>query len=227
VRPWVFHNSHPKRRARVSRSKPASERGADPEGPQEDGRLRPQARGTIEATTERFQVDAKTVTKWRNRFLAEGLAGLQDRSSRLHRSPNKTPESQCRRVIELRKKRRWGAEHIGHELRPASSTVQSILNRAGHGRLDRADRAPASGPVQPLPARPARRAGPRERQEARRHPRRRRLAYPRSTRRSEPHRRRPPLSALRAPASTTPRSSTTRRATPRPSSGGERMTGSR
>ena len=45
---------------------------------------------TIEATAERFQVDAKTVRKWRDRFLAEGDAGLQDRSSRPHRSPNRT-----------------------------------------------------------------------------------------------------------------------------------------
>jgi transposase-like protein len=37
---------------------------------------------TIEATAERFQVDAKTVRKWRDRFLAEGEAGLEDRSSR-------------------------------------------------------------------------------------------------------------------------------------------------
>ena len=35
---------------------------------------------TIEATAERFQVDAKTVRKWRDRFLAEGDAGLLDRS---------------------------------------------------------------------------------------------------------------------------------------------------
>ena len=35
---------------------------------------------TIEATAERFQVDAKTVRKWRDRFLAEGDAGLFDRS---------------------------------------------------------------------------------------------------------------------------------------------------
>ena len=33
---------------------------------------------TIEATAERFQVDAKTVRKWRDRFLAEG----DDRSAR-------------------------------------------------------------------------------------------------------------------------------------------------
>ena len=30
---------------------------------------------TIEATAERFQVDAKTVRKWRDRRLAEGDAG--------------------------------------------------------------------------------------------------------------------------------------------------------
>ncbi len=48
---------------------------------------------TIEATAERFQVDAKTVRKWRDRFLAEGGAGLMDRSSRPHRSPNRTPRS--------------------------------------------------------------------------------------------------------------------------------------
>ncbi|MGZ8785687.1 MAG: helix-turn-helix domain-containing protein, partial [Acidimicrobiia bacterium] len=34
---------------------------------------------TIDATAERFQVDAETVLKWRDRFLA---AGLEDRSSR-------------------------------------------------------------------------------------------------------------------------------------------------
>ncbi len=39
---------------------------------------------TIEATAERFQVDAKTVRKWRDRFVAEGDAGLFDRSSRPH-----------------------------------------------------------------------------------------------------------------------------------------------
>ena len=37
---------------------------------------------SVAATAERFQVDAKTVRKWRDRFLAEGDAGLWDRSSR-------------------------------------------------------------------------------------------------------------------------------------------------
>ncbi len=36
---------------------------------------------SIEATADRFQVDAKTVRKWRDRFLTEGVPGLVDRSS--------------------------------------------------------------------------------------------------------------------------------------------------
>ena len=98
-------------------------------------------RWTIEATAERFQVDAKTVRKWRDRFLAEGETGLLDRSSRPRRSPNRTPRPVRRQVIAMRKKRRWGADHIAFELGLAASTVQHILRDAGLGRLDRGDRA--------------------------------------------------------------------------------------
>jgi transposase InsO family protein len=102
---------------------------------------------TIEATAERFQVDAKTVRKWRDRFLAEGEPGLQDRSSRPRRSPNRTPRSVRREVIRLRKKRRWGADRIGHQVGLATSTVQRTLHLAGLGRLDRGDRATNAEPV--------------------------------------------------------------------------------
>ena len=102
---------------------------------------------SIEATAERFQVDAKTVRKWRDRFLTEGEAGLRDRSSRPHRSPNRTPRACRREVIRLRRKRRWGADHIGHELGMSASTVQSILRAEGLGRLDIGDRATDREPV--------------------------------------------------------------------------------
>ena len=39
------------------------------------------------ATAERFEVDAKTVRKWRDRFLAEGGPGLVDRSRRCRGPP--------------------------------------------------------------------------------------------------------------------------------------------
>ena len=98
---------------------------------------------TIEAAAERFQVDAKTVRKWRDRFVAEGEAGLRDRSSRPRYSPNKTSPRRRRQVIRLRKRNRWGASHIAHETGLAASTVQTILNDAGMGRLDTGDRATA------------------------------------------------------------------------------------
>lgn len=71
---------------------------------------------TIEAAAERFQVDVKTVRKWRDRFVAEGSVGLQDRSSRPRRSANQTRPATQRRVVALRRRHRWGAAHIGHEL---------------------------------------------------------------------------------------------------------------
>jgi len=99
---------------------------------------------TIEATAERFQIDAKTVRKWRDRFVVDGEAGLLDRSSRPRCSPNQTSSRCRRRVVALRRHRRWGADRIGFEVGIAASTVQSILRGAGLGRLDRGDRATSS-----------------------------------------------------------------------------------
>jgi transposase InsO family protein len=102
---------------------------------------------TVEATAQRFQIDAKTVRKWRDRYIAEGDDGLRDRSCRPLRSPNRTPLTVRRRVLRLRQRRRWGADHIAFEVGLAASTVQNILNAAGVGRLDRGDRATNREPV--------------------------------------------------------------------------------
>ena len=95
---------------------------------------------TIEATAERFQIDAKTVRKWRDRYLADGDAGLVDRSSRPYRSPNRTRRQMRRKVCRIRKKRRWGADHIAYEVGLAASTVQNILNQAADPRRYQEDR---------------------------------------------------------------------------------------
>ncbi len=100
-----------------------------------------QRRWTIEMTVERFQVDAKTVRKWSDRFIAEGAGGLLDRSSRPHRSPNRTTTERRDEVSRLRRQHRWGADHIADQTGLAASTVQNILNANGCGRLDRGDRA--------------------------------------------------------------------------------------
>jgi transposase InsO family protein len=101
---------------------------------------------TVEATAQRFQVDAKTVRKWRDRFVAEGEAGLVDRSSRPHRSPARTSRRMERRVIGLRNQRRWGPDRIAARVGLSPSTVHRIITKAGLGRLDRGDRATASSP---------------------------------------------------------------------------------
>jgi transposase InsO family protein len=101
---------------------------------------------TVEATAERFQLDAKTVRKWRDRYLAEGESGLMDRSSRPGRSPNRTSRARRREVIRLRRKHRWGADHIAHQVGIAASTVQSILRHHGLHRLDVGDRASDAPP---------------------------------------------------------------------------------
>ena len=103
---------------------------------------------TVEATAERFQIDAKTVRKWRDRFLAEGDIGLFDRSSRPKSSPNTTPAHLRRRIVKLRRKRRWGADRIAQRVGVAGSTVQRILRSEGLGRLDHGDRATSSPPPQ-------------------------------------------------------------------------------
>jgi transposase len=102
---------------------------------------------SVESTADRFQVDAKTVRKWVARFRAEGAEGLQDRSSRPHRSPNRTVRSKRREVVRLRRKRRWGADHIAHHVGLSSSTVQQILRSEGLARLDHGDRATDTEPV--------------------------------------------------------------------------------
>lgn len=78
---------------------------------------------------ERFQVARGTVSKWVTRFRAEGPAGLADRSSRPHRSPNQTPQRTERRIIALRVTRRWGPHRIAYHLGLPQSTVSKVLTR--------------------------------------------------------------------------------------------------
>ena len=84
---------------------------------------------TVTATAERLKVDPKTVRKWRDRFLKEGNPGLRDRSSRPRRPPNRTAGRLRSEVGRLRRRRRWGAAHIGFEVGLAASTVQNILHK--------------------------------------------------------------------------------------------------
>ena len=86
-------------------------------------------RWTVEATGERFQVDAKTVRKWRDRFIAEGDAGLEDRSSRPLSSPTRTPAPVEERVVAARRELRVGPDRLADETGVPARTISRILRR--------------------------------------------------------------------------------------------------
>ena len=78
----------------------------------------------------RFNTTIKTASKWVRRYLAEGLDGLHDRSSRPHSSPRQTPLATCDAVENLRRKRRT-QDHIARDLGLSSATVSRILKQRG------------------------------------------------------------------------------------------------
>lgn len=70
-----------------------------------------------------------TAYKWLRRFATEGAAGLEDRPSRPHRCPHRTPDATEERILEARRLHRTGADWIGAELGIAASTVGRVLVR--------------------------------------------------------------------------------------------------
>ena len=111
----------------------------------ETGRLR-LARCVVEdgwplrRAAERFQVAVTTAARWASRYRDLGPAGMADRSSRPHRSPNQTPTRTERRIIKVRVLRRWGPARIGYLLGIHPSTVHRVLNRYGLAKLCWLDR---------------------------------------------------------------------------------------
>ncbi len=58
---------------------------------------------TIAAVAAAVGVDGRTVRKWRDRFGAEGRAGLVDRSSRPHCSPSRLDSAAEAEIASLRR----------------------------------------------------------------------------------------------------------------------------
>src|SRR6185312_12807056 len=75
------------------------------------------------------------------RYRDEGEAGMVDRSSRPHHSPNRTSPRTERRIIGVRVIRRWGPARIAYLLRLNVSTVHRVLTRYGVAKLCWLDRA--------------------------------------------------------------------------------------
>jgi leucine-zipper of insertion element IS481 len=85
-------------------------------------------------------VARKTPDKWWRRWLAEGEAGLVDRSSRPHRCPHQTSGARERRIVRLRQTRKLGPARIASIVGMPASTVHRVLCRHGLNRLAWMDR---------------------------------------------------------------------------------------
>jgi transposase InsO family protein len=89
---------------------------------------------TPKAVSEAVGVCPRTVRKWVERFQTEGLAGLQDRSSRPDRLRQPTPQATIDRIEALRRQRLTG-KAIAAETGVSPATVSRVLKRLGLNRL--------------------------------------------------------------------------------------------
>jgi transposase InsO family protein len=86
-----------------------------------------------------FHVAWPTAKRWSDRYATMGAAGMQDRSSRPHRSPNRTPLELVRKVVHVRWKKRLGPVGIAGQLGMPASTVHAVLVRCRLNRLRHVD----------------------------------------------------------------------------------------
>ena len=89
---------------------------------------------TPKAVSEAVGVCPRTVRKWVDRYRREGLAGLQDRSSRPHRLRQPTPQPVVENIEQLRRQR-WTGKQIAAETGVSPATVSRVLRRLGLHKL--------------------------------------------------------------------------------------------
>lgn len=86
-----------------------------------------------------FHVSWPTAKRWADRYRICGPDGMDDRSSRPHHSPNRTPTPVVRKIVHLRWKKRLGPVGIGARLGVPASTVHAVLVRVRLNRLHHVD----------------------------------------------------------------------------------------
>lgn len=94
----------------------------------------------IARAVERHDVSWPTAKRLADRYRLLGEAGMDDASSRLHHSPNKTPKPVVRKIVHLRWKQRLRPVEIAAQLGVAPSTVHKVLVRCRINRLTHVDR---------------------------------------------------------------------------------------
>jgi transposase InsO family protein len=95
----------------------------------------------VARAAERYDVSWPTAKRWAERYCRLGAAGMNDASSRPHRSPNRTPQPVVRKIVHLRWKHRLGPVAIADRVAVAPSTAHAVLVRCRLNRLNHVDRA--------------------------------------------------------------------------------------
>ena len=97
---------------------------------------------SLSSAAEAAGISDRTARRWRDRYRAEGVEGLRDRSSAPRVVANRTDERRVQVIAALRRLRLTGAE-IAECLDMALSTVSGILTAIGMGKLGRLGLEPA------------------------------------------------------------------------------------
>ena len=102
---------------------------------------------------EQLGISRATAYKWVRRYRTDGLPGLEDRSSRPHRSPRRSSDEVTAAIIGARARRRYGPARLAPLTGHPRSTIYGVLRRAGLSRLRDTDRVTAA-PVRYLACHP-------------------------------------------------------------------------
>jgi len=93
---------------------------------------------------EQLGISRATAYKWVRRYRADGMPGLEDRSSRPYRSPRRSSDEVTATILRARARRRYGPARLAPLLGHPRSTIYGVLRRAGLSRLRDTDRVTAA-----------------------------------------------------------------------------------
>jgi transposase InsO family protein len=92
-------------------------------------RVRGQGRPVAHVARE-LGISRQCAHRWVARFDAEGVAGLQDRSSRPHHSPRETSPERVEAVLVARRRERTGQDRLASVTGVPARTISRVLRRA-------------------------------------------------------------------------------------------------
>ena len=112
------------------------------------------ALGTLNfrALCREYGISTKTGYKWRERFLRQGLEGMEEESRRPRSSPKQLSEGQVREMVKLKLvHRHWGPRkirtlyHRRHGQAPSESSFKRVLEQVGLTQPRRVREGPREG----------------------------------------------------------------------------------